>query len=252
MSAENASGGSGMDPMHQFEIKRIIELNLGGLDVSITNSSVMMMAAVGLISLFLIMSMSGRAIIPGRWQSIAELSYEFVGGMMRDTIGDGGQKFFPLIFSLFTFILTLNMLGLMPYFFTSTSHIIFTLGLAMLVFFVVLITGFVKNGIGYLKLFAPSGVPMALMPLMIVIELISYLTRPLSLSVRLFANMLAGHTMLKVFAGFVIMLGPVFGIIPEIVIVALTGLEFLVAFLQAYVFAVLTCIYLNDSLHMHH
>ncbi len=252
MAAESGHGGATFDPMHQFEINRILPLNIGGIDVSFTNSALFMVIIVAAVSLFTIASMSGRALVPGRMQSLAELSYEFVANMVRQNAGTEGMKYFPFIFTLFMFILFANMIGMIPYAFTVTSHIIVTFVLALAVFIGVTIIGFVKNGVGFLKLFAPSGAPMVLMPLLIVIEVISYLTRPVSLSVRLFANMLAGHTMLKVFAGFVVMLGFVGGWLPLAAMVAFTGLEVLVAFLQAYVFAILTCIYLNDALHMHH
>jgi len=253
VAAENASGGGhGFDPMHQFEIQRILPLNIGGLDVSFTNSALFMVIVVIAVSLMTIASMSGRALVPGRMQSIAELSYEFVANMVRENAGSAGMKFFPFVFTLFMFILFANMIGMIPFSFTVTSHIIVTFVLALVVFVGVTIVGFIKHGAGFLRLFAPSGAPMVLMPLLIVIEVISYLTRPVSLSVRLFANMLAGHTMLKVFASFVVMLGVWGGWLPLAAMVAFTGLEFLVAFLQAYVFAILTCIYLNDALHMHH
>lgn len=238
-------------PMAQFEISRIVPMNIGGLDVSFTNSSLMMVITLGLITLFLMMSTRRGALVPGRWQSLAEISYEFVASMMRDTVGDSGRKFFPFVFTLFMFILFLNMLGMVPYSFTVTSHIIVTFGLAALVFVGVTVLGFIKHGFGYLKLFVPHGVPAALLPLIVVIEVISYLSRPISLSVRLFANMMAGHTMLKVFGGFIVMLGFIGGWLPLAFSVAFVGLEVLVAFLQAYVFAVLTCIYLNDALHLH-
>ena len=196
--------------------------------------------------------MSGRALVPGRLQSVAELAYEFVANMVRENVGSAGQRYFPFIFTLFMFVLASNMLGMVPYSFTVTSHIVVTFALATVVFLGVTVIGFAKHGAGFLKFFVPSGVPVALLPLLVVIEVISYLTRPVSLSVRLFANMMAGHTMLKVFAGFVIGLGVIGGWAPLAFMVAFTGLELLVAFLQAYVFAILTCIYLNDALHMHH
>jgi F-type H+-transporting ATPase subunit a len=238
--------------MHQFEIQRILPLNIGGLDVSFTNSALFMVVVVALVSLFTIASMSGRALVPGRMQSMAELSYEFVANMVRENTGSEGMKYFPFIFTLFMFVLFANMLGMIPYTFTVTSHIIVTFALAIVVFIGVTIIGFIKHGAGYLKLFVPSGVPVFLLPLLVVIEVISYLTRPISLSVRLFANMMAGHTMLKVFASFVVGLGIIGGWAPLAFMVAFTGLEVLVAFLQAYVFAILSCIYLNDALHMHH
>jgi F-type H+-transporting ATPase subunit a len=240
------------DPMKQFEIKRLVELNFFGLDASFTNSSLMMVIGVALVSVFLIGSMRGRALVPDRLQSMAELSYEFVANMVRDNAGSEGMKFFPFIFTLFFYILIMNMLGMFPYSFTVTSHIIVTVALALLVFFAVTIFGLVRNGAKFLRLFVPSGVPVWLLPLLIPIEIISYLVRPFSLSVRLFANMMAGHTMLKVFAGFVVTLGITGGWAPLLFMVAFTGLEILIAFLQAFVFAVLSCIYLNDALHPEH
>jgi len=237
--------------MAQFEIHRFIPMEVGGVDVSFTNSSLFMVIALTAITLFLSLSMRRGALVPSRWQSMAELSYEFVANMMRDTVGTSGQKFFPFVFTLFMFVLFTNMLGMLPYAFTVTSHLIVTFALASLVFVGVTVLGFIRHGIGYLKLFVPHGVPTILLPLIVLIEVISYLSRPISLSVRLFANMLAGHTMLKVFGGFVVMLGFLGGWLPLAFSVGFIGLEILVAFLQAYVFAVLTCIYLNDALHLH-
>ena len=214
-----------------------------------------MFATVVLTSGFLIWSTSGRGLVPTRMQSVAEMMYEFVAGMLRDSAGSQGMKFFPLVFSLFLFILVANMLGMFPYFFTVTSHIIITAALALLVFATVLVVGFYKNGIGFLKLFIPSGVPIVILPLVVAIEVISFIARPISHSVRLFANMLAGHITLKVFAGFVVSLSGfgalgIFGsLLPMLMTIGLTALEFLVAFLQAYVFTMLTCMYLNDALH---
>jgi F-type H+-transporting ATPase subunit a len=238
--------------MHQFEIKRIIPIELFGYDVSFTNASLFMVIAVVLIAGFLILAMGRRALVPGRVQSVAELSYEYIANMVRETLGEEGMKYFPWVFTIFIFILTLNLLGLIPYSFTVTSHIIVTFAFAAMVWIMVTLIGFARHGFGYLKLFVPEGIPLALLPVIIPIELISYLIRPVSHSVRLFANMMAGHTMLKVFAGFVISLGLIGGWAPLVFLVAFTGLEFLVAFLQALVFTVLTCIYLNDALHMHH
>jgi F-type H+-transporting ATPase subunit a len=237
--------------MHQFEIDRLIKLDLFGYDASFTNSALFMVIAVVLIVGFLIFSMRGHSLVPTRLQSVAELSYEFVANMVRENVGQEGMKYFPFVFSLFIFVLILNLLGLLPYAFTVTSHIIITFALAALVFIVVNLIGFARHGTGYLRLFVPEGVPFWLMPLIVPIEIISYLIRPVSLSVRLFANMMAGHTMLKVFAGFVISLGA-FGFAPLLFTVAFTGLELVVAFLQAFIFAVLTCIYLNDAVNMHH
>ena len=238
--------------MAQFEIKRIVPLELFGWDVSFTNSSLFMVIAMAIIPLFYLVAMNRRALVPGRLQSTAELSYEYVANMVRDIVGEGGMKYFPWIFTIFMFILVLNLLGLVPYSFTVTSHIIVTFAFAAMVWLVVTVIGFVNHGPGFLKLFVPSGVPWWLLPIIVVIELISYLIRPISHSVRLFANMMAGHTMLKVFAGFVVGLGVLGGWAPFAFVVAFTGLEVVVAFLQALIFTVLTCIYLNDALHMHH
>ncbi len=239
------------DPMHQFEIKRLVPLEIFGFDASFTNSALFMSIAAVLITLFMVFAMRKGALVPGRLQSVAELSYEFVANMVRDNVGTSGMKYFPFIFTLFMFVLALNMLGMVPYSFTVTSHIIVTFALAAFIFVGVTLIGFWKHGIGFLKFFVPSGVPFLMLPLLVVIEVISYLTRPVSLSVRLFANMMAGHTMLKVFGSFVAALGLLGGWAVLGLMVAFTGLELLVAFLQAYVFAILTCIYLNDALHMH-
>jgi F-type H+-transporting ATPase subunit a len=236
--------------MEQFEINRYLKLDLFGLDASFTNSSLFMVIAFFLIIGFLTYAMSNRSLVPGRLQSVAELSYEFVANMVYENTGKEGMKYFPFVFSLFIFVLVLNMLGMIPYSFTVTSHIVVTFALAALVFVVVTGIGFARHGLGFLKLFKPEGLPAALVPIIVPIELISYLIRPISLSVRLFANMMAGHTLLKVFAGFVVSLG-VAGVVPLIATVAFTGLEFLVAFLQAMIFAVLTSIYLNDAINMH-
>jgi len=242
----------GIDPMSQFEIKRFVPLEIFGVDVSFTNSAMLMLTAVALTALLLVYGMRERALVPNRLQSVAEISYEFVANMVRENAGREGMQYFPFIFSLFIFILFLNMLGMVPYSFTVTSHIIVTFALAAMVFLFVIAVGFIKNGPGFLKLFVPSGVPIAMLPLITVLEVFSFFIRPISLSVRLFANMMAGHMMLKVFAYFVVGLGLLGGWAPLLFMVAFTGLEFLVAFLQAFVFTVLTCIYLNDALHMHH
>jgi len=238
--------------MSQFEIKRIFPIELFGVDASFTNASLFMVIAVVLIASFLIFAMGRRALVPGRIQSVAELSYEYIANMVRENLGEEGMKFFPWVFTIFVFILTLNLLGMIPHSFTVTSHIIVTFAFAAMVWITVTLIGFARHGMGYLRLFVPEGIPFWLMPVIIPIELISYLIRPVSHSVRLFANMMAGHTMLKVFAGFVIGLGFIGGWAPLLFLVAFTGLEFLVAFLQALIFTVLTCIYLNDALHMHH
>ncbi len=238
------------DPIHQFKIKKIYPLELNNVDISFTNSSLFMILTVSFISLLLILSIRNKRIIPTRLQSISEIFYEFISNMINDNIGSKGQKFFSLIFTLFTFILFGNLFGLLPYSFTFTSHIIVTFVLAMFIFLFVTLIGVFVHGFKFFGLFVPKGVPIAMLPLMVPIEIISYLSRPISLSIRLFANMMAGHTMLKVFAGFIFSLG-VFGIAPLIVDVALTAFEVLVAFLQAYVFTVLTCLYLNDAINLH-
>jgi F-type H+-transporting ATPase subunit a len=247
-----------VDPIHQFQLYPIIPIHIGGLDLSFTNSGLFMLLVVLVASGFLYLSTSNGALIPTRLQSISEMAYEFVANMLRDSAGTHGMKFFPLVFSLFMFVLVANLLGMFPYFFTVTSHIIVTFALAILVIGTVILYGFAKHGIGFLKLFVPHGIPGILLPLVVSIEVISFLSRPISLSVRLFANMLAGHITLKVFSGFVVSLSA-FGVVgiagavlPLAMAVALTALEFLVAFLQAYVFAVLTCMYLNDALHPSH
>jgi F-type H+-transporting ATPase subunit a len=243
------------DPIHQFQISKIVPIEIGGIDFSFTNASLFMVATVACAAGFLYFATSQRGLIPGRAQSVAEMSYEFIANMLREGAGSHGMKFFPLVFSLFMFILTANMIGMFPYFFTVTSQIIVTFALAVLVIGTVLFYGFYKHGLGFLKVFVPSGIPGILLPLVVAIEIISFLSRPISLSVRLFANMLAGHITLKVFAGFITSLSALGAlgiggaILPLIMTVAITGLEFLVAFLQAYVFAVLTCMYLNDAVH---
>jgi F-type H+-transporting ATPase subunit a len=211
-----------------------------------------MCLAVVVASALVILGARRRDLVPGRWKSIAEVSYEFIAKMIRDNVGDGGRRYFPFIFTLFMFILFCNLLGLVPFSFTVTSHIIVTFAAAAFIMICITVIGFLRHGFGFLKLFVPSGVPIFLLPLMVVIEIISYLTRPISLSVRLFANMMAGHTMLKVFGSFVVALGVLGGWAPLAFIVALTGLEFGIAILQAYVFTILTCIYLNDAVNMHH
>ena len=247
-----------VDPIHQFQIHPIIPLHIGGYDVSFTNSSLFMVVTIVLASAFLYWSTASRALIPGRLQSVSEMAYEFVGNMLRDAAGKQGMQFFPLVFSLFMFVLVANLIGLFPYFFTVTSHIIVTFTLAILVIGTVVVYGFAKHGLGFLKLFVPHGVPGLLLPLVVAIEVISFVSRPVSLSVRLFANMLAGHITLKVFSGFVVSLsalgavGIAGSVLPLAMAVALSALELLVAFLQAYVFAVLTCMYLNDALHPSH
>src|SRR3954452_4667809 len=247
-----------IDPIHQFNINKIFTIgHIGNQEIAFTNSSAYMFASVALVSLLMIGGVAGRQLVPGRVQSVAELCYEFVANTVRSTAGSEGMKFFPLVFSLFMFLAVSNIVGIIPYTFTVSSHIIVTAALALLVFFTVLVYGFYKNGLGFFKLFVPSGIPMLILPLVVLIEVISFLSRPISHSVRLFANMLAGHITLKVFGGFVVMLlgagtYKLLAPLPLAMAVALTALEVLVAFLQAYVFTMLTCMYLNDALHPGH
>ena len=241
------------NPMHQFHVYRIgPEINVTGVDLSFTNASLFMLISAILISILFLFSTREKKLIPSKIQLISEMLYNFIAKMISDTAGKKAKPYFPFIFSLFIFILFCNMVGMLPYSFTVTSHIIVTLTFAIFIFIGVNILGFVIHGFKYLKIFVPSGVPIILLPMITIIEIISYLSRPLSLSVRLFANMMAGHTMLKVFGGFVVSLGLIGGWLPLSFAVALTGLEILIAFLQAYVFAILTCIYLNDALNLHH
>jgi len=249
-----------LDPIHQFNINNIFTIgHIGGYTIAFTNSSAYMLLSVALICLLAVRGVKGRQLVPGRFQSAAELSYEFVANMIRSTAGQEGMEFFPLVYSIFMFILVTNVISIIPYTFSVTSQIIVTAAFALLVFFTVVIYGFYKNGLKFLRIFVPSGIPIYILPMVVMIEVISFLTRPLSHSVRLFANMLAGHITLKVFAGFVALLGTslgaigwIGGFVPLAMTVALTALELLVAFLQAYVFAILTCIYLNDALHPGH
>jgi len=243
-------------PLTQFEVHRLVEIPLGGIDASFTNSSLFMVAAIASATLFLVGGMRHHAMVPSRWQGMAEITYELVAGMVRDNVGSEGRRYFPFIFSLFMFVLFCNALGLLPFGivslhgFTPTSHIIVTFALASVVFIGVTIIGLIKHKLHFFSLFMPTGVPMYMAPLLVPIEIVSYLARPVTLSLRLFANMMAGHTMLAVFAGFVGVLG-IFGLAPFLVIVALMALEIVVALLQAYVFTILTCLYLNDALHLH-
>jgi len=246
------------NPIHQFQIAPIIPIHVGNLDFSFTNSSLFMVLTVVAGAAFLLLPTQGRAIVPGRWQSAAELTYEFVEKTLRDAAGSEGMRFFPFVFTLFLFILVANLWGMFPYFYTVTSQVIVTGSLAVLVIGTVIVYGFWKNGLGFFRLFVPSGLPIVLLPFVTFIEVLSFISRPISLSIRLFANMLAGHITLKVFAGFVTLLGSagalgVLGaILPLAATVALTALEFLVAALQAYVFAILTSLYLHDALHPGH
>lgn len=244
-----------VDPLHQFMIHRLIPLTIGGWDVSFTNSSLFMVLSTLLIITFLHFSVNPRALVPGRLQLISESLYEFTSSLIRDNIGKAGLAYFPYIFSLFLFILMGNLLGMIPGSFTFTSHIIVTFTLGVLVITSVTIIGFVRHGWRFLRLFYPQNTPLFLVPLLVPIEVISYLTRMVSLSVRLFANMMAGHAMIKIFAGVVVALigttlFPV-ALITLAVNISITGFEFLVALLQAYVFTILTCIYLNDAINLH-
>ena len=248
-----------MDPIHQFEIKPLFPIaRIGATEIAFTNSALFMLIGLAIILLLTLGATRSRALVPGRLQAVAEVSYEFVLTTLRSIAGPEGMKFFPLVFSIFMFILVLNVIGIIPYTFTVTSHIIITVALALLVFFTVLVYGFWSHGLHFLRLFVPSGIPIYILPLVTFIEIMSFLSRPVSHSVRLFANMLAGHITLKVFGGFVTMLGALGflgwlgAIVPLTLTIALTALELLVAVLQAYVFAILTCIYLNDAIHPGH
>lgn len=242
------------DFLHQFQIIRLLDIQVEGLDFSFTNSALWMLIAVAATYALVVYGTRHGSLIPGRLQSLVELSYEFVAGLLRENAGKEGMRFFPLIFTLFMFILMGNMLGMIPGSFTFTSHIIVTFAMAIAVWVFVTVLGFVIHGAKFLTFFVPHGAPKAMIPVLVPIEILSYCVRPISLSVRLFVNMMAGHTMMKVFAAGTIALGSYFvlpGIIPLAIAVALTGFEFAVAFLQAYIFTVLTCIYLHDAIHMH-
>ncbi len=248
-----------MDPIHQFQIKNLFTIGtFGGTEIAFTNSALFMLIALAIIVALMIGATASRAMVPGRLQGIAEISYEFVATTLRSSAGTEGMKFFPLVFTLFMFILTVNVVGIIPYTFTVTSHIIITVSLAVLVFVTVVVFGVAKHGLHFLNLFVPKGIPIYILPFVVFIEVFSFFVRPVSHSVRLFANMLAGHITLKVFGGFVVMLGAAGWLgwlgatLPLVMIIALTALELLVAFLQAYVFAILTCIYLNDAIHPGH
>ena len=237
-------------PLEQFEITPYAHFETGIGDLAFTNSSLAMFITVASIVLFLTLTVNTRSLIPSRIQLISEMSYNFIAQLLNDTVGDQGKKYFPFVFAVFMFVLIGNMVGMVPYSFTFTSHIIVTFALAAIVFVGVTVLGFAKHGLHFFSFFVVPGLPWYMLPILIPIEVISYLARPISLSVRLFANMLAGHTLLKVFAGFVVPLG-FLGIVPLAFIVALTGLEILIAFLQAYVFAILTCLYINDAINLH-
>jgi F-type H+-transporting ATPase subunit a len=247
------------DPIHQFQIKDLAgPFNLGGYEIAFTNSALFMVATVTTITGILWLASRKAELVPGRLQSVGEMWYGMIADMVKNVLGEEGKTFFPLIFSLFSFVLIANMLGMFPYFFTVTSHVVVTIALALFVILLVIAVGLWKHGLGWFKLFVPHGVPLAILPFISLIEIISFLSRPISLGLRLFGNMLAGHIVLKVFAGFVVSLsaagigGMLGAIFPMAMAVALTALEFLVAFLQAFVFAILTCVYLNDALHPGH
>jgi F-type H+-transporting ATPase subunit a len=247
----NRDVAAGSNPLAQFEIQRWIPIEVSSIDMSFTNSAAFMVAAVVATSALMILSVRKRAAVPGRWQLLAELSYSFIAQMVSDTVGKEGRPYFPFVFTLFMFVLFGNFLGMIPYSFTFTSHLAVTFGMAMIIFLAVTVIAAVKHRMGFFRMFLPPGVPIAMAPLLIPIEIISYLSRPVSLSVRLFANMMAGHTLLKVVAGFVVPMGVAFGWIPLIGLIPITALELLIAFLQAYIFTILTCIYINDAIHMH-
>ena len=239
-------------PLAQFQIHPLGgPIHIGGLDVSFTNSSLWMVIVVAAVTAFMLLGTRKQAIVPGRWQSLCEGMYDFVSNMLKDNVGNEGRRFFPFVFTLFMFILFANVLGLLPGAFTVTSHIIVTFGMAAFIFLMVTIVGLVRHGFRFFTYFAPEGAPMWLMPVMIPIEIISYLIRPMTLSIRLFANMVAGHVMLAVIGGFAFALGVWAGWLPVAVVTLLFGLELLIACLQAYVFTVLTCIYLHDAIHLH-
>jgi F-type H+-transporting ATPase subunit a len=257
--ALDGDGTMTLDPIHQFQIHDLIPIvSIGGHQIAFTNSALYMLIIVALVSTLLIGATARRAVVPGRLQSVAEIFYEFIATTVRSSTGTEGMKFFPFVFTLFMFVLFANLIGLIPYTFTVTSQLVITAALALTVFFVVIGYGFWRNGLHFLNLFVPKGVPKWVLPVIVPIELLSFLTRPVSHSIRLFANMLAGHIALQVFAGFIIMLAGAgvlgwFGaVLPLAMVVALCALELLVAVLQAYVFAILTCIYLNDAIHPGH
>jgi F-type H+-transporting ATPase subunit a len=246
------------DPMHQFEIQQVLELPaVAGFDLSITNSALWMIIAAASVTLFFAAASAKAAVVPGRLQSVGEMLYELIHNLTDSIIGHEGKKYFPFVFTLFAFILAMNLLGMVPYFFTSTSQLAVTATLGVLVIAVVIAVGFARNGLGFFKLFVPSGVPFFVLPLVVVIEIISFLVRPVTLALRLFGNMVGGHVVLKVFGGFVVSLGALgaLGVVGALVTltgtVAITALEFMVAFLQAFVFAVLACVYLNDVVNLH-
>ncbi len=241
-------------PLDQFQIKPIVPIEIAGLNLAFTNSALWMTLAAAGATFFLVSAASGAKIVPGRLQSAAEMLYEFIAGMVRENVGDEGKKYFPFFFTLFMFVLFGNLVGLIPGAFTFTSHIVVTFTMALIIFLTITLIGFARHGTHFFSLFFPSGAPLATAPILIPIEVISYMSRPISLSVRLFANMTVGHIILKIFAGFVISLGAFFvipGVVPFSVLVGIMALEFFVAALQAYIFTILACIYLHDAIHLH-
>lgn len=237
-------------PLEQFEIKPLAELSVAGIDISFTNSALWMVIAAVLVTGFMTLSMRRGALVPGRWQGSAEVMYEFVANMLKDNVGSAGRKYFPFVFTLFMFVLFGNLLGMIPHSFTFTSHIAVTFAMALVIFLGVTVIGFMRHGTHYLRMFFPEGAPIATAIILIPIEIISYFSRPFSLAIRLFANMTVGHIMLKVIGGFVGLIG-ILGVLPFALLTGITVLEFGIAALQAYVFTILTCIYLHDAIHMH-
>ena len=251
--AETANGAEAsfpVDPLYQFVIQPIVPIEIGGVDMSFTNSSLWMFITIGVVTALLTFATRRRALVPGRLQSIADMLYEIVANMVRDNVGSAGRAYFPFIFTLFMFVLFGNLLGMVPSSFTFTSHIVVTFFMAITIFIAVTIVGFARHGFGYLRLFFPHGAPAWTAIILVPVELISYFSRPVSHSMRLFANMMAGHILLKVFAGFVLLLG-VAGVVPLAALVGITALEFLVATLQAYIFTIFACVYLHDALYLH-
>ncbi|MDR1982711.1 MAG: F0F1 ATP synthase subunit A [Holosporaceae bacterium] len=239
-----------IDPLHQFTISPILKIDIGGVDLSFTNSSLSVLVTLVAVCAILSIFIGNKKLIPDRMQASIEMLYEAIADMIDTNIGKSGQHYFPFVFSVFLFVLFGNLVGIIPYMFTFTSHIIATFTIAIIVFIFITILGVALHGLNFLSLFAPSGVPKFLLPLLIPIEMISYLSKPISLSIRLFANIMAGHTVMKVFAGFAAMLG-ILGIIPVAINIVLTGFEIFMAILQAYIFTMLTCVYLNDTVHLH-
>nr|YP_009647133.1 ATP synthase F0 subunit 6 [Chloropicon maureeniae]QBX98796.1 ATP synthase F0 subunit 6 [Chloropicon maureeniae] len=245
-------------PLEQFSINSIIPLRFGAFDISFTNASLFFLVGIGLVStLMWMVTVEGGRLVPTRWQSIVEMTYEFVYDMVSNQVGEAGRRYFPFIMTLFVFLLACNLIGMIPYSFTVTSHMVVTFGLSLSIFVGVTLIGVMTHGLHFLSFFLPAGAPLALAPLLVVLEVVSYSFRAISLGVRLFANMMAGHTLVKILSGFSWTMMSVGGILavgaigPFLVVFALTGLEMGVAILQAYVFTILTCIYLNDAIHLH-